>query len=123
MRVRWSAQHKVAVIDSQGDLGIRTMVDLKQAVGSLLGDGCRTVIVDCDGVTQLEAMSLGVLLERLCRARELGGTLALAGLNPELMRRLNALRVLSLFPNYDSVSAALQALVGEPADVAATLAA
>ncbi len=123
MHVRWSAQHSVAVIDPQGDLGIRTMVELKQAVGSLLGDGCRTVIVDCAGITQLEAMSLGVLLERLCRAREVGGTLALAGLNPELIGRLSALRVLSLFPNYDSVQAALQALVGASTEIAASLAA
>jgi anti-anti-sigma factor len=123
MRVRWSPQHNVAVIDPQGDLGIRSMVELKQAVGSLLGDGCRTVIVDCAGVTQLDAMSLGVLLERLCRAREAGGTLALAGLNPELVRRLQALRVLSLFPNFDSVPAALQGLVGAPTEIAASLAA
>ncbi len=123
MHVRWSAQHGVAVIDPQGDLGIRTMVELKQAVGSLLRDGCRTVIVDCAGVTQLEAMSLGVLLERLCRAREVGGTLALAGLNPDLIGRLSALRVLSLFPTYDSIRAALQGLVSAPTEVAASLAA
>ena len=125
MHVRWSAQHRVAVIDPQGDLGIRTMVELKQAVGSLLSDGCRTLIVDCTGVAQLEAMSLGVLLERLCRAREVGGTLALAGLHPELLGRLSALRVLSLFPNYDSVRAALEGLVGASTstEVAASLAA
>ena len=123
MHIRWSAQHRVAVVDPQGDLGIRTMVELKQAVGSLLGDGCRTVIVDCAGVTQLEAMSLGGLLERLCRAREVGGTLALAGLSPELIGRLSALRVLSLFPNFDSVGSALRELVGPSTEVAASLAA
>jgi MraZ protein len=123
MHVRWSAQHKVAVIDPQGDLGIRSMVELKQAVGSLLADGCRTVIVECRAVTQLDAMSLGVLLERLCRAREVGGTLCLAGLNEELLRRLNALRVLSLFEIYGSVPAALAALVSAPAEAAAALAA
>lgn len=123
MDVRWSAQHGVAVIDPAGDLGIRTMVELKQAVGSLLADGCRTVIVDCCGVRQLDAMSLGVLLERLCRAREVGGTLALAALDPDLLDRLSALRVLSLFPTYDSVRAALQGLVGSPAEVTAALAA
>jgi len=123
MHVRWSAQHGVAVIDPVGDLGIRTMVELKQAVGSLLSDGCRTVIVDCRGVAGLEAMSLGVLLERLCRAREVGGTLALAGLNPDLLARLGTLRLLALFPTYDSVPAALQGLVGSPTEVAAALAA
>jgi len=123
MHVRWSAKHGVAVIDPVGDLGIRTMVELKQAVGSLLSDGCRTVIVDCRGVAGLEAMSLGVLLERLCRAREVGGTLALAGLHPDLLARLGTLRLLALFPTYDSVPAALQGLVGSPTEVAAALAA
>ncbi|MFA5026496.1 MAG: STAS domain-containing protein [Candidatus Methylomirabilota bacterium] len=123
MHVRWSARHGVAVIDPVGELGIRTMVELKQAVGSLLSDGCRTVIVDCRGVAELEAMSLGVLLERLCRAREVGGTLALAGLHPDLLARLDTLRLLALFPTYDSVPAALQGLVGSPTEVAAALAA
>jgi anti-anti-sigma factor len=123
MHVRWSAEHKVGVIDPQGDLGIRNLVELKRAVASLLDDGCRTVIVECRGVAQLEAMSLGVLLERLCRAREVGGTLVLASLSPDLLRRLSALRVLALFQTFDSVPAALAALGEAPGEAPGTLAA
>jgi anti-anti-sigma factor len=112
MQVRWSEAHRVAVLDSQGDLGIRTMVEMKNAVSNLLRDGCRVLIVDCRGVQRLEAMSLGVLVERLCRAREMSGTLALANLSADLTARLDELRVHSLFPTYDSVAAALEGLVG-----------
>lgn len=123
MQVRWSETHKVAVIDPAGDLGIRSLMDIKQGVGNLLQDGCRTVILDCTGVHRLEAIGLGVLVERLCRARDLGGTLALANLNPELVGRLYDLRVHSLFQIFDSVQAALDALVGAPVEAAAALAA
>ena len=123
MQVRWSEQHRVAVLDPQGDLGIRTMVEMKNTIGSLLRDGCRTMIVDCSGVQRLEAMSLGVLVERLCRARELSGTLALAHLNEDLATRLQELRVHSLFPIFESVSAALQGLVGTDSEAVAALAA
>jgi anti-anti-sigma factor len=123
MQVRWSEAHRVAVLDPQGDLGIRTMVDMKNAIGSLLRDGCRTLIVDCRGVQRLEAMSLGVLVERLCRARELNGTLALAHLGDDLHARLRELRVHSLFQIFDSVSAALQSLVGADAEAVTSLAA
>ena len=123
MQVRWSEAHKVAVIDAQGDLGIRTMVEMKNTVGSLLRDGCRTLIVDCRGVTRVEAMGLGVLVERLCRARELGGTLALANLGSEFIERLRELRVDSLFQAFDSVQAALDALVRMQPEAAAALAA
>ena len=123
MQVRWSEAHQVAVLDPQGDLGIRTMVELKNAVGSLLRDGCRTVIVDCSGVQRLEAMSLGVLVERLCRARELSGTLALAGLSGDLETRLRELRVHSLFQIFESVPAALEGLVGADSTTVASLAA
>lgn len=123
MQVRWSEQHRVAVLDPQGDLGIRTMVEMKNAIGSLLRDGCRTLIVDCRGVQRLEAMSLGVLVERLCRARELSGTLALAHLNDDLATRLRELRVHSLFPIFESVSDALQGLVGANSEAVASLAA
>ncbi len=122
MQVRWSEAHRVAVIDPQGDLGIRTMVEMKNAVGALLRDGCRTLIVDCHGVRKVEAMGLGVLVERLCRAREVGGTLALANLGPEVSARMRELRVDSLLQAFDSVQAALDALGGQ-AEAAATLAA
>jgi anti-sigma B factor antagonist len=123
MQLRWSEQHKVAVIDPQGDLGLRTIVDVKNGIGGLLRDGCRTLILDCTGVNRLEAMSLGVLVERLCRARDVGGTLALANLSPEVVNRLQELRVHTLFPIFDSVQAALDGLVGLRAEAAATLAA
>lgn len=123
MQVHWSEAHKVAVIDPGGDLGIRTMVEVKNAIGTLLRDGCRTLIVDCRGVMRAEAMSLGVLVERLCRARDLGGTLALANLGPELAERMRELRVDSLFQSFDSVQAALDGLVGTSSEAAAVLAA
>lgn len=123
MQVRWSEAHKVAVIDAQGDLGIRTMVQMKDSVGTLLRDGCRTFIVDCHGVQRVEAMGLGVLVERMCRAREVGGTLALANLCPEAVGRLRELRVDSLFRAFDSVQAALDALVEMQPEAAAALAA
>ena len=123
MQVRWSEAQRVAVLDTQGDLGIRTMVEMKNAIGSLLRDGCRILIVDCQGVQRMEAMSLGVLVERLCRARELNGTLALAGLSPDLEARLLELRVHSLFHVYSSTSAALEQLVGAGVEAVASLAA
>jgi anti-anti-sigma factor len=116
MHVRWSEAHKVAVIDAQGRLDLRTMMDMKNAIGSLLRDGCRTVIVDCQGVERMQAMSLGVLVERLCRAREAGGTLALANLHPLLTARLQELRVDSLFRIFGSISEALAELAGLPSE-------
>ena len=123
MQVRWSETYRVAVLDPQGELGIRTMVDMKNAITSLLRDGCRILIVDCREVQRLEAMSLGVLVERLCRARELNGTLALAHLNADLEARLQELRVHSLFQIFDSVPAALEGLVGAGSEAVAALAA
>ncbi|MFB3818274.1 MAG: STAS domain-containing protein [Candidatus Methylomirabilales bacterium] len=112
MHVRWSAPHKVAVIDPQGRMDIRTMVEMKETMGSLLRDGCRTLILDCRGVERMQAMSLGVLVERLCRAREVGGTLALTNVHPLLMVRLQELRVDGLFPQFASVPQALTELTG-----------
>ena len=75
------------------------------------------------GLQRVEAMGLGVLVERLCRAREQGGTLALANLGPEFVSRMQELRVDSLFPIFPSVQAALDALVGIQPEAAAALAA
>jgi len=123
MEIRWSEPHRVAVIDPRGDLGIRSMVSIKNAVGTLLQDGCRTVIVDCQGVERVEAMGLGVLVERMCRAREQGGTLVLARVGPTLAARMRDLRVDSLLAAFDSIQAALNATVGVQAGAAEALAA
>lgn len=123
MQVRWSEVHKVAVIDPEGDLGIRTMVELKNTVGALLRDGCQTLVVDCHGVQRVEAMGIGVLVERLCRARDMGGTLVLTSLTAELTSRMRDLRVDSLFQTFDSVQAALNALLGAQPEAVAVLAA
>ena len=123
MQVRWSEVHKVAVIDPEGDLGIRTMVELKNTVGALLRDGCQTLVVDCHGVQCVEAMGIGVLVERLCRARDMGGTLVLTSLTAEFTSRMRDLRVDSLFQTFDSVQAALNALLGAQSEAVAVLAA
>ena len=62
-------------------------------------------------------------VSRLCRARELNGTLALAHLNADLEARLQELRVHSLFQIFDSVPAALEGLVGAGSEAVAALAA
>lgn len=123
MQVRWSEVHKVAVIDPEGDLGIRTMVELKNTVGALLRDGCQTLVVDCHGVQRVEAMGIGVLVERLCRARDMGGTLVLTSLTAEFTSRMRDLRVDSLFQTFDSVQAAMNALLGAQSEAVAVLAA
>jgi hypothetical protein len=75
MQVRWSEPHRVAVLDPQGDLGIRTMVEMKNTIGSLLRDGCRTLIVTPWRPT-IGRHKPGRAGGRLCRARELSGTLS-----------------------------------------------
>ena len=123
MDIRWSETHKVAVLDPRGDLGIRSMVSIKNAIGDLLRDGCRTVIVNCRGVERVEAMGLGVLVERMCRAREQGGSLVLVQVGPALAERMRDLRVDSLLTAFDSVQAALDVTVGVQAEAVEALAA
>ena len=99
------------------------MVSIKNAIGDLRRDGCRTVIVNCRGVERVEAMGLGVLVERMCRAREQGGTLVLAHVGPAFAERMRDLRVDSLLTAFDSVQTALSATVGVQAEAAEVLAA
>lgn len=121
LQVRWSETRGIAVIDPQGDLGIRTVVEIKNCITTLLADGCRTMILNCTGVRRVEVMGLGVLVERLCRAQGVGGTLALANVSPELTQRMRELRLDSLFQRFESVQAALGTLEGSQRDAAVLL--
>jgi anti-anti-sigma factor len=116
MRVHRSELHKLAVVDSEGELGIRTMVDIKNATRNLMREGFRIIVLNCRAVERIQAMSVGVLVEQLCRAREIGGTLVLADVHPQLFARLRELRVESLFQTFRSVSDALVSLAGLPQD-------
>ena len=59
----------------EGELDIGTAPDFRNAVGTLLGRGCRHVVVDLSGTTFLDSSGLGALLWAANRLHGAGGEL------------------------------------------------
>lgn len=56
-----------------GELDVATAPELRAAVGSLLGSGCRDLVIDLHGVTFIDSSGLGALLWALHRVDGAGG--------------------------------------------------
>ena len=63
-----------------GELDIATVDQFRRAVGTLMGTGCREIVVDLAGTTFLDSSGLGGLVWASHRMRSAGG--ALTVINP-----------------------------------------
>lgn len=81
----------------EGDLDVATSPPLQQAIDKLLGDGFRTVVVDLGALEFIDSAGLGVLVGSLRRARERGGDVVLANLEPPALRVFEVTGLTKLF--------------------------
>lgn len=67
-----------AVLRLSGELDLEGAPSLAEAAGPLLGDGSRTLVLDCHGVTFCDSSGLNTLLNLRQRAADSGARLLLA---------------------------------------------
>lgn len=108
MRVRRLLDQGVALVDPEGIMDVRTMVEVRGAIGDLIREGTRHVLVNCEGVGQVTFIGLGVLVERLQELRALGGSLSLLAPSPDFREVMRMVRVEGLFPTFRNEAEALE---------------
>jgi len=70
---------------------------------------CKQVVLDLGGVTYIDSIGLGVLVELLISAQKNGGDIKLANLQPRLIDVLGVTKLMTLFETFDRVEDAVQA--------------
>lgn len=71
-------QGEYKVIRPSGDLDVYTVGSLRDAIGSMIENQTRKVVVDLDAVPFMDSSGLGALMGGVRRLREAGGDLAIA---------------------------------------------
>ena len=104
------AAHDIVLIPVSGDLCAATVPALRQTVSTLLGRGCRRVVLNMADVSRVDSAGMSFLIMVIRRMREEGGLVSLVNVSPPVMHALKIARLVEVIP----VSAA-----GERRDVPA----
>ena len=71
-----------------GELDIATAAQFRRSIGTLLGTGCRQVVVDLSHVTFVDSSGLGALVWAAHRMRSAGGAFSVANPSAEILPTL-----------------------------------
>ena len=78
----------IAILALSGELDLPAAPQLDRAVGELLGDGLRRVLLDLDALRFCDSSGLGALLRASRRVRDAGGTCVVAAARGSVSRLL-----------------------------------
>lgn len=71
----------VSVLTVVGDIDMRAMGNVKDAIEAMISAGRTKIVLDFKGVDSINYLSIGILVERLRLLRTAGGDLKLSGMN------------------------------------------
>lgn len=89
---------RMAIVDFQGELDISTSPKAKEAMLSLLADGCSRLIVNLRLTEFIDSTGLGALVSVMRHAREQEGGVRLVGLSGRVRRLFEITRLTYAFP-------------------------
>jgi anti-anti-sigma factor len=93
-----------------GELDYGSAPRLREALESVSLHPGGILIIDLSGLTYCDSTGISVLVAAQQRAKAAGTSLALAGVNPEIVRIFRVISLHQVFAFYDSVEAATRAL-------------
>ena len=125
IRIDTSLRHvdDIPVLDVVGEIDIYTTPQFKEAVGKVIDEGKRGIIINMAQVSYMDSSGFGTLLSATKRLRPLSGSLHLIACNEAITRMLQITRLNTIFGVHKTEEEALQAIADETAgspEVAAT---
>ena len=110
----------VATVAVGGEVDLHTAPALKLALGEVIDQGARNVLVDLSRATFIDSTTLGVLMGAVKRLRPAGGELAIACSDPNV-RKIFAITLLDrIFELFSSPDEAIWHLRARAAMLAAS---
>ena len=110
----------VATVAVAGEVDLHTAPALKLALGEVIDEGARNILVDLSRTTFIDSTTLGVLMSAVKRLRPAGGELAIACHDPNV-RKIFAITLLDrIFELFSSPDEAIWHLRARAATLAAS---
>ena len=78
-----------AIVAASGDVDISTSPDLREALGRVVAEGNRAVVVDLSAVKFIDSTGLGVLIGTRRRTYDLRGSFSIVCENQRVLRLLD----------------------------------
>jgi anti-sigma B factor antagonist len=103
----------IPVLDVVGEIDIYTTPQFKEAVGMVIDEGKRGIIINMEQVSYMDSSGFGTLLSATKRLRPLSGSLHLVGCNDAISRMLQITRLNTIFGVHRTEAEALAAIAGE----------
>jgi anti-sigma B factor antagonist len=97
----------VAVIRPQGRLTMVHAADLREVVAQVIADGRTRIVVDLGDCQFMDSSGLGAVIGGLKAARQAGGDLRIAALQPQVMTVLQLTNLDRVLRPYGTVGEAL----------------
>lgn len=97
-----------AVVRPRGRLTMVHAADLRQVVSDAVEDGRVRIVVDLGDCEFMDSSGLGAVIGGLKQARQAGGDLRIAALNPQVMTILQLTNLDRVLRPYGSVAEALR---------------
>jgi len=105
--IRVSSSGDIFTLHLRGDVDHTEMVDIRNSISDLIGEGHAKLIVSMKEVEHINYLSIGVLVERLKRLRSFGGDLKIVGMSLYLKDILTSVGATEFFDCFDSEEEAL----------------
>ncbi len=99
---------ETAVLSLAGELDVANVAQVREAALKLLAGETKHLVVDVSSLEYIDSSGLGMLIGLVKRQKESGGTLAIAGVRPRVMRVWEITGLQQIFTRYDDVAAALK---------------
>lgn len=99
---RSTVAERIPVLRLSGELDLRNVPEVRQAIRGLIDEGLVNFIINLTGLEFIDSSGLGVLVGGLARVREKQGTIKLACSNRRILRVFEMTRLTQLFDIYDN---------------------
>ncbi|WP_410535183.1 STAS domain-containing protein [Streptomyces sp. KL2] len=100
------------LLEVSGELDHHTADRMREALNELPRDRGTAVVIDLSGLVYCDSSGITVLITAYHLTQSLGGSLALAGLDDDIMRVFGIVGLDQIFAFHDSVEEAVAALAG-----------
>jgi len=110
MAIRQRVHRNVTILDIEGRLTVETVPDLRlpDLIRRLLQSGRKQIVLNLEGVPQLDSSGLTALVEAHFATTRTEGALKLLHLAPRVRQVLQITRLLTIFEAYDTETDAVE---------------
>ena len=114
MEIELSLSGRVTVVGIRGSVDGLTADDLMKTLSDRVSEGATRLVADCSALNYTSSAGLRSLLSAVKLARQHGGDLRLAAIQPGVLRVLDLSGFTSILKHYPDVEAAVVSF-GDPA--------